>query len=102
MTHQFYEGLGDEFENNFLIWNLGIGKKLFKNQRGELTLSVADLLRQNQSVNRNVTASYIQDIETNVLQRYAMLTFTYNFRNFKTSKKKTRNEGSGEERRKRF
>ena len=102
VTHQFYEGLGDEFENNFLIWNLGIGKKLFKNQRGELTLSVADLLRQNQSINRNVTASYIQDIETNVLQRYAMLTFTYNFRKFlKPVKRKpetkevARKEGKG-------
>ena len=101
LTHQFYEGLGEEFENNFLIWNIGIGKKLLKNERGELTLSVVDLLKQNQSVNRNVTELYIQDIESNVLQRYAMLTFTYNFRNFKTGKKKTRNEEEEQEKRRR-
>lgn len=61
-------------------------KKLFKNERGEITLSVFDLLNQNRRINRNITDIYVEDVETNVLQRYVMLKFTYNFRNFNTGK----------------
>ena len=46
-------------------------------------LNVFDLLRQNISVQRNVNDFYIEDLSTIVLQRYVMLTFTYNMRKFK-------------------
>jgi hypothetical protein len=65
-----------------LIWNVSLGKKLFTNQRGELLLTVYDLLDQNKSVKRNVTETYIEDVTTRVLSRYIMLTFTYNLRQF--------------------
>jgi hypothetical protein len=58
------------------------GKKFLANQKGELKLSVFDLLKQNQSISRNVTETYIEDIQNQVLQQYFMLTFTYNLRNF--------------------
>ncbi len=86
VTHQFYTGLADGFDESFFLWTAGIGKKLFKNERGEITLSVFDILEQNQSIRRNVTEIYIEDLRSMVLQRYAMLTFTYNFRNFSTGK----------------
>lgn len=86
LSHQLYTGLSDGFDDSYFLWQAGIGKKLFKNQRGEITLSVFDLLNQNQSISRNITETYIEDLKTNVLQRYAMLTFTYNFRNFNTGK----------------
>ena len=41
-----------------------------------------DLLKQNRSITRNVTETYIEDVQNQVLQRYFMLTFTYNLRNF--------------------
>lgn len=80
--HQFYAGLLDEDDQNYLLWNIGIGKKLFKNERGDLRLTVFDILNQNRSIQRNVTDVYIEDVETQVLQRYLMLTFTYQLRNF--------------------
>ena len=40
-----------------------------------------DLLNQNVSIVRNVTENYIQDVQTKVLTRYFLLTFTYNLRN---------------------
>lgn len=86
VTHQFYTGLSDGFDDSFFLWTAAIGKKLFKNQRGELSLAVFDILEQNQSIKRNVTEIYIEDLRSMVLQRYAMLTFTYNFRNFSTGK----------------
>ncbi len=89
LNHQWYKGLSDTFDDSILLWTAAIGKKLFKNQRGELSLSVYDLLEQNQQIQRNINEFSIEDIRTAVLQRYVMLTFTYNFRNFKTAKKAT-------------
>ncbi len=83
VNHQFYDGLSEDFDQNFVLWNIGIGKKLFKNDRGELFLSVFDLLKENNSVNRQVTEVFVEDTETQVLQRYIMLTFTYNVRHFR-------------------
>ncbi|RMG66514.1 MAG: hypothetical protein D6722_14875, partial [Bacteroidetes bacterium] len=82
LTHQLYTGLSEGFNQSYWLWNGGIAKKLFKNQRGEIELSVFDLLRQNTSISRSVNDIYIQDLETTVLQRYAMLTFTYQLRQF--------------------
>ncbi len=82
-NHQLYRGLSDEFNDDFLLWNVSVGKKLFKHQRGELRATVFDLLGQNISIARSVTDSYIEDVNTQVLQQYFMLSFIYNIRNFK-------------------
>ena len=82
VTNQFFKGLSDSFNQNFWLWNASLGKKLFKNKRGEIQLSVFDLLKQNNSISRNVSETYIEDIRTAVLQRYIMLSFTYQLRNF--------------------
>jgi len=83
LNHQLYSGLSAGFDQNFVLWNMSVGKKFLKDRRGELQLSVFDLLKQNQSVQRNITESYIEDAQTQVLQQYFMLTFTYQVRNFK-------------------
>jgi hypothetical protein len=82
LNHQYNSGLSEGLENNFMLWNMSLSKKVFKNQKGEVSLSVNDLLNQNVSVQRNVRSDYIEDVQTNVLQRYLMLTFTYNIRNY--------------------
>ena len=82
LNHQINSGLSEGFDNNFLLMNMSLGKKVFNNQRGEISLNVYDLLGQNTSVRRNVTDVYIEDIQNNVLQRYFMLTFSFNLRRF--------------------
>jgi hypothetical protein len=82
LNHQVNTGLSAGYDNNYLLWNMSIGKKVFKNQRGEISLNVYDLLKQNISINRNVTELYVEDVQSNVLQQYFMLTFTYNIRRF--------------------
>ncbi|TXK45704.1 TonB-dependent receptor [Pontibacter qinzhouensis] len=82
LNHQLNAGLSEGYDNNYLLWNMSISKKLLKNQQGELSLSVNDLLKQNVSIQRNVLAHYVEDVQSSVLQRYFMLTFTYNLRNF--------------------
>ena len=82
LTNQSYRGLGAGFNQNFTLWNASFGKKFLKDNKGELKLTVFDILRQNNSINRNVTETYLEDITSRVLTQYAMLTFTYTLRNF--------------------
>jgi hypothetical protein len=71
---------------------MAIGQKFLKNEMGELKLSVFDLLKQNKSITRNVTDSYIQDVKNQVLQQYFMLTFTYKLKTFGKGKPVNNNE----------
>ncbi|HUR11822.1 MAG TPA: outer membrane beta-barrel family protein [Flavitalea sp.] len=76
----YYKSSGrtDGFNQSIPLWTAGIAKQLFKKKNGELKLSVNDILNQNESITRTVTDNYIEDINTVVLKRYFMLTFTYN------------------------
>lgn len=82
VINQYYSGLSAGFNQNFWLWNAAIGKKFLKSRAAEIKLSVFDLLKQNQSISREVTANYIQDVQSQVLQQYFMLTFTYSLKNF--------------------
>ncbi|WP_400193711.1 outer membrane beta-barrel protein [Hymenobacter sp. B81] len=82
VNHISFSGLSAGFNQNFVLWNGSIGKKVFKKQNGELQLYAFDLLGQNNSIQRNITAAYTEDVRTNILQRYLMLMFTYNIRSF--------------------
>ena len=89
-----YSGLSSGFNQSFWLWNAALGKKILKKQAGELKLSVFDLLKQNQSLVRTVTGTYIEDAQTQVLQQYFMLTFTYKLKNFGTGS--ARQNGGGQ------
>lgn len=65
-----------------LRWNAGLNYLFLKDDKGQLKLSVYDLLDQNISVNRVTRENYIQDNQTTILRRYFLLTFTYNIRSF--------------------
>jgi hypothetical protein len=82
LNHQINTGLSEGFNANFTLMNMSIGKKIFANQRGEISLMVYDLLGQNANVRRNISETFIEDVQTNVLQRYFMVSFTYNLRRF--------------------
>jgi len=82
VNNQNYSGLTDGFNQNYWLWNMAVAKKFMKNQKAELRLSVFDLLNQNQSITRTATETYIEDVNTQVLRQYFMLTFTLNLKNF--------------------
>lgn len=98
LNHQYYTGLSAGFNQNYLLWNMSVAKKVFKNQQGEIRLSVYDLLKQNTSIVPTVTETYFQNTQTNVLQQYFMLTFTYNLRFFKGGATMKDAESKGERR----
>ena len=82
LNYTYYGGRAAGYNTSVPLLNAGIAKQFLKNKRGELRLTVYDVLNQNVSITRNVTPSYVQDVQTKVLTRYALLTFTYNLRNF--------------------
>ena len=81
-TYYSYSGLSSSFNQKYTLWNMAIAKKMFKNQTGEIRLSVFDLLKQNTSIQRNITTNYIEDTQSNVLQQYFMLSFSYNLKKY--------------------
>lgn len=91
-SNTYYSGLTSAFNQSISLWNAAIGYKFLKNKQAELRITVYDILNQNNSVSRTNTDSYIQDSQTNVLNRYYMLTFTYNFKKYFAKK-----EGSATE-----
>ena len=77
LAHTLYTGLAQSYNQNYLLWSAAIGYKFLKSQALDIRVSVFDMLKQNNSISRNVTDTYI------VLTRYYMLTVTYTIKNFK-------------------
>src|SRR5436190_6009755 len=97
LSNQIYSGLSDGYNQSYWLWNMAIAKKILKGQKGEVRLSVFDLLDQNQSISRNVTETYFEDVTTKVLKQYFMLTFTYNLKNFgKAPSRQNSNQNPGD------
>jgi hypothetical protein len=48
----------------------------------EFKISVFDLLTRNNSITRNVTETYVEDVQNSVLKKYLLFTFTYNLKKF--------------------
>jgi hypothetical protein len=80
--YNIYTGQGEGYNQSVPLLNASISKQIFKNKAGEIRLSAFDLLKQNQSITRTVQENYVEDVNTQVLQRYFMLSFTYNLRKF--------------------
>jgi len=75
--HTNYHGSGTS-RFNALISNAAIAWKFFKDHRGELRLSCNDIFNKNNNFFETTNEIYRREVTTNVLKRYALLTFTYN------------------------
>ena len=90
------KGYSAGFNTNTWMWNASISQQLLKSKALTVSLRVYDLLNQVNSISRSITASYIDDTETNVLTRYFMLSVSYRFNTFgKGNEPKGFNEGHG-------
>jgi hypothetical protein len=94
--NQNYSGLSAGYNQSYWLWNAAVGKKFLKQKKGELKLTVFDLLKQNQSITRTIADNYIEDSQNLVLKQYFMLTFTYSLKNFGKGRASS---GGGNERR---
>lgn len=80
--YNHYGGNSGSYNQSFTLWNAALSRQLFKQKQGELRLQVFDLLNQNQSIVRNVTDTYTEEVQSRVLNRYFLISFVYNIRRF--------------------
>jgi hypothetical protein len=76
LRYTYQSNVAPGFKRGALFWNMSLGMKILKD-KGTIKLTAYDLLDQNINTRRSVTADFIQDSQSTVLQRYFMLGFTY-------------------------
>ena len=79
-------GYSSGFNKNYALWNASATKELLKSRRAQLKFQIFDILKQNQSIRRNITGRNISDTRSTILPQYFIFTFVYNFKNFKQVK----------------
>jgi len=65
--------------NNVTVVNAYLGRKLFKNDKGLISIRGNDLLDQNKGFNRYIGSNVITENSYTTLRRFFMLNFTWNF-----------------------
>ena len=70
------------FNNYIQIWNAGLTYLFLKNDRGQLKLSINDILNTNNRRYVYITGNSMNDVLTNNLGSHGLITFTYNIQNF--------------------
>ncbi len=93
-----YIGFTNDYEDSYLLCNAWLGKKLFKNKRGELMVGVTDMFNQNKGFSRTAASGYTQNVYNSVIGRYYMVQFVYNLRHFGKKGSKNMKDYSGMER----
>lgn len=86
LNHSLYTGLSEGFNQNFLLWNLSIAQKILPKNQAEIRFTAFDILGQNQSIQRFITETHIEDVQNSILSRYFMLSLTYNLSAFNAPK----------------
>lgn len=75
-------GYSEGYDQSVWRWNAQLSYQFLRDQSATIAVKVYDILGQTKNISRNVTASYIEDIDYNDLTRYFMATFTYRFNTF--------------------
>jgi hypothetical protein len=83
VNYTSYRGLGTGFNQDFILWNASVGYKFAKKQQCEVRITAFDILKQNNSLSRTISETYFEDVRTNALTQYFMLTFTWNIKKFR-------------------
>ncbi|MEQ8548673.1 MAG: carboxypeptidase-like regulatory domain-containing protein [Cyclobacteriaceae bacterium] len=77
-----YKGLSTNSDAKYALWNMAVAKKVFAKKQGEFELKAFDLLGVNQSLTQQVTNIYVEEKNTQVLQTYFLMSFSYRISKF--------------------
>ncbi|MDE5752466.1 MAG: outer membrane beta-barrel family protein, partial [Duncaniella sp.] len=66
-------GYSAGYDTKTFMWNATISQQFLRDKSLTLSLRAYDLLNQRKTINRTVTANYIEDIDYNSLSRYFMV-----------------------------
>ncbi len=82
INYNFYRGYDDNANRDMALWNADLSKQVFKNKRGTIKLSIYDILKENKSYTRVTTDNYLEDVRSNTLGQFVMVSFMYRFNSF--------------------
>ena len=81
-SYNQYLGITQDYNEKYVLCNLYLGKKLFKNNRGEIQIGVNDVANQNTAFSRTTGSGYTKNMTNSVIGRYFSIQFVYNLRHF--------------------
>lgn len=85
--YNYNSNIADGFKKDFYLWNTSLSYSFFQ-KKLMAKVKVYDILNQNQSATRTISATSIRDEENNVLKRYIMFSLTYKLEKFGAKEKK--------------
>jgi len=77
-----YLGFTNKYNEDYVLCNVYLGCKVFKNKRGEVQIGVNDIFDQNTSFARTTGSGYTQNAWNSCIGRYFSVQFVYNLRHF--------------------
>lgn len=87
--YTYNSNIADGFKKDFYLWNTSLSYS-FYNKKIMAKAKVYDVLNQNQSATRTISATTIRDEENIVLKRYLMFSLTYKIEKFAGKEKSSR------------
>ncbi len=85
-----------DYTKDYYVWNASLGKKFLKNNAAEIRVGAYDILDQNNSISRSVSASEIVDSRTNAYRRYFLVLFSYNISSKRAQPQQSNPGGRGQ------
>ena len=95
--HQ-YIGFSNNYNEQYVLCNLYLGKQVFKNRRGEVLIGVNDIFNQNTAFSRSVGSGFTRNVLNSTVGRYVMVQFVYNLRHFGKNASRNLSDYEGVER----
>ena len=83
INFNYNSNISDGFQKSSWLWNSTLSYSVLKDT-GYITLKAYDILNQNTNARRIVNEDYIQDSESNVLQQYFLIGFSWKFNSLGT------------------
>lgn len=77
-----YVGFSNDYNEDLVVCNVFIGKKVCRNQLGEIQLGAYDLFDQNKAFARKVSSGMTKNTIDSAIGRFFMVQFVYNLRAF--------------------
>ena len=75
VSYQQNIGFTNDYDNSYVLCNVYLGKKVFRNRRGEVMFGVNDLFDQNTAFSRTTGSGYTQNSINSVIGRYYTVQF---------------------------
>jgi len=85
-TYTYNPLVAPGFQRSINLLNIALARQIQKKDRGELRISCYDLFDQNVSTYRYPSGNSVTDVESQIVKRYFLFTYSYRFNSTVTKK----------------